>query len=365
MDRKTVWVLAFIGMTCVLPAIGLSSPAAGSADQHLTGAAAPGAAASSAAILYLYRQGVEDAYHMASVRLDDEPAVDIEAGSHVVWRLTPGGHRIETNDDRFSLAARAGVIYYLRLNADRNFWGRWRHTLTLVAEEEGRQAVAGTGLMAEKQQQEQPVRPLMPPVVTAGKFHLEPAVFLGFGTTSVELGKTAAGETVKISGGGGAGLGMTIGYGLSRSFDLEATVGHQVSRIIPESVTNASANFDRTFYLVTLKYRIPVQDRFYVKLGAGAGYYQPGKLDINTTQIPGGSSDVVHYDDATGFHATAEWEIFFQPNFSLTVGGKYYHVIYKETGGTRNGVPGYFNDGNVKNFGGSGFDFSFAAAFYL
>ncbi len=200
---------------------------------------------------------------------------------------------------------------------------------------------------------------------TAGRFRLEPALAFGFGLSSVDLGTTTDGQSIEISGGGGLGVSLTAGYGLSRSFDLDVGLGYQKSELTPYNVENASASFDRTFLLFTLKYKVPVQDRYQFKFGAGAGYYYPGELDINTTGLFGGSHDVVQYDDAVGYHATAEWEIFFTRDLSLVVGGKYYYVTYREVSGTMNGVPGFFTDGRVRDLGGSGFDFTASLAFYL
>ncbi len=202
-------------------------------------------------------------------------------------------------------------------------------------------------------------------VNTAGRFRLEPALAFGFGTSSLDLGTTTDGQTVEISGGGGLGAVISAGYGLSRSFDLDVGLGYQRSWLTPYNVENASGNFDRSFLLLTLKYKIPIQDRYQLKFGAGAGYYHPGALDVDTTGIFGGTHDVVQYDDSTGFHVTAEWEIFFTPDFSMVFGGKYYHVTYKEESGTRNGVPGFFPDGNIRDFDGSGFDLTVALGLYL
>jgi hypothetical protein len=373
MYRKTLLLMAVMGMISGLASVCIPLPAYGKDDIPQTGTATPviddkmqgTAARSDTPVLYVYREGLEYGYHVASVQIDNGLEFNLEAGTYVMWPLTPGLHRIETSDSVYSLEAEAGGAYYLCLDADHNLFGRWRHPLIAVNTEKGQQAVARTQQLAVKKEYETPPQTPLPPINTAGKFRIEPSIFLGGGTSNAVLISTTAGQVVEISGGGGTGLGITLGYGLSPSFDIEAAVGNQVSRITAKGVQDISGSFDRNFFLVTLKYKYPVHDRAQLKFGIGAGYYQPGKLQIDTTRFPGGSRDVVYYDNAIGYHATAEGEIFVRPNISFTLGGKYYHVIYNETYGTRNGVPGFFTDGNVRNFDGGGFDFCFSAALYL
>jgi hypothetical protein len=199
---------------------------------------------------------------------------------------------------------------------------------------------------------------------TAGKFRVEPSLFLGVGTSKVDLGQTTKGDTVSISGGGGLGGGLTLGYGIAPQFDLDVTLGYQKSELSP-AVKNASGSFKRSFFLATILYRIPVGDRYNFKVGGGGGYYKPSKLDIDTTGVTNGFHDVIEYKSASGAHAVVDFEIFVDHEMSVTFGLKYYSVTYKESSATVNGAPGFLSGGKIENFDGSGVDVSLSLAKYF
>ena len=71
------------------------------------------------------------------------------------------------------------------------------------------------------------------PLDTANKLRLQLEGYLGVGLDSNKVGTTTGGEDVKISGGGGFGGGATLGYGLSKSVDIDGTLGFQVSGLYP------------------------------------------------------------------------------------------------------------------------------------
>lgn len=197
-----------------------------------------------------------------------------------------------------------------------------------------------------------------------GKFRVEGALFLGAGGSRVEVGKTAIGDSVTISGGGGAGGSLTFGYGLVPRLDIEITAGTEKSMLTP-AVVNATGSFDRNFYLISLMYRIPLSDRLDFKVGGGAGLYEPKELDIDASGATNGFHDVVRYGSATGTHVIVAFEIFVDHDVSVTFGAKYYSVTYKESSGSRNGVPGFFTNSDIVNFDGSGFDLTAAIAKYF
>jgi len=204
---------------------------------------------------------------------------------------------------------------------------------------------------------EQPASLVKPgePLNTAHKLRLQLEGYLGFGLDSVKVGQTSKGDDVKISGGGGLGGGATLGYGLSKSFDIDATFGAQVSGLTP-AVDNATGTFGRTFLLATLKYKIPVRENLQWKFGVGVGYYMGAKLDIDIDQgILNGGHTVVDYKDTTGFHVTGELEIALQRNLVLAVGLKYYKVDYKADTATFNGISQPVSS-EFKDFNGDGLD---------
>ena len=220
--------------------------------------------------------------------------------------------------------------------------------------------VLSGGGTAFAQTGEQPAPVVKPgePLNTANKLRLQLEGYLGFGLDSVKVGETSKGDDVKISAGGGFGGGATLGYGLSRSFDIDGTFGAQVSGLMP-AVDNATGTFGRTFLLATVKYKIPIRENLQWKFGVGAGYYMGGKLDIDIDQgILNGGHSVVDYKNTTGFHATGELEIALQRNLLLAVGLKYYKVDYKAETATFNGisVPVSSLTSEYRDFKGDGVD---------
>jgi len=196
------------------------------------------------------------------------------------------------------------------------------------------------------------------PLNTANRLRLQIDGYMGVGLDSSKIGVTSNGNDVKISGGGGFGYGVTMGYGLSRSFDIDGTFGAQVSGLMP-AVKNANGYFARTFFLASVKYKVPIRENIQWKFGLGAGYYMAGKLDIDIDPgLPGAGRTVVNYQNATGVHATGGIEIALQRNLMLDVGLKYYRVTYKADTATFNGasVPVSSLPSEFREFTGDGVD---------
>jgi len=193
---------------------------------------------------------------------------------------------------------------------------------------------------------------------TANKLRLQFEGALGVGLDSSKVGVTTGGDDVKISGGGGAGFGVSLGYGISRSFDIDCTLGVQFSGLQP-AVDNADGSFTRSFLLATAKYKVPIRENLQLKFGLGAGYYMAGELDVDIDPgVLGGGHWVVDYKNAVGVHATGELEIALRSNLMLAVGLKYYMVTYKADKATVNGVsqPVSSLKDEYREFNGDGVD---------
>jgi len=206
----------------------------------------------------------------------------------------------------------------------------------------------------------------VPLINTAGRTRIEAALETGSGLSSVDVGTTNTGETVKISGGGGSGFSLTIGYGLTRIFDIDATLGSQESKFIPP-VKNASGTFKRNIAGVTLKYKIPLSDTSQMKIGAGLGSYRSGEMNMNTSDIPGGSHVAVHYGSALGKKFSVEYEGFGSHSLSFLIGLKYYMVTYAASSASLNGASrptGALID-DLKNLNGNGVDLTIGLAYYF
>ena len=192
---------------------------------------------------------------------------------------------------------------------------------------------------------------------TEGRLRLQFEGAVGVGIDSSTVGVTTGGEDVKISGGGGFGLGVTLGYGLSKNFDLDGTFGLQGSGLQP-AVDNADGTFGRAFLLATLKYKVPVRENLQWKFGLGGGLYK-GELDIDIDPgVPGAGHSEIDYKRVAGVHATGELEIMLREQLSLSIGLKYYHVTYKADTYTFNGSPQPISNlkEEFRNFKGDGVD---------
>jgi len=201
---------------------------------------------------------------------------------------------------------------------------------------------------------------------TKGKVKLGISVMTGGGGKSIDLGTTTSGDQVKVSGGGGAGFELTAGYGLSEHLEFDVSLGGQSSTEQP-AVKNADASFSRGFLRATLKYIVPVRDRIRFKFGGGVGNYGGGELDVDTTQIAGGSRNIVKYDDATGVHLVSELEALIRNDFTFVAGLRLYSVKYKASSYERNGVaqPVSTLRDDVRNLDGGGADVFIGIAKYF
>ena len=192
---------------------------------------------------------------------------------------------------------------------------------------------------------------------TSGKYKLGLSLFAGGGTNNLDAGETTSGEDITISAGGGVGLALTAGYGLSSKFDIDVSAGIQRSSLSKE-VSNAEGSFDRALLLATLMYKIPRSDTHQAKIGIGIGRYSSGELDVDGSDAPGGTHEVIEYDDAIGYHIVGVYEAIFPSGWAGSLALKYYAVTYDAKSAKQNGTsypPGMLID-KVRELEGNGFD---------
>lgn len=187
------------------------------------------------------------------------------------------------------------------------------------------------------------------PTDTAGRFRVQATFFGGAGVDEHKVGEAAPSndptdtEDLTISGGGGMGGSITLGYAVIPSLEVSLAAGFQNSTLSP-SVDNADGSFSRTVLQATLAYAIPVGSSGQVKLGGGMGYYIPGDLDLDFSELSGGGHNVYGYNAATGFHITGGYEHVLSgwsalsATWSWGVGVTYYGVTYELDSATMDGV---------------------------
>ena len=185
-----------------------------------------------------------------------------------------------------------------------------------------------------------------------------------------EVGVTTDNKTITISGGGGLGFNLILGYGLSPVWDLGLGLGIQQSSLMPE-VENASGDFTRFTITANFKYHILVSSSGMINLGGGIGYYVAGDLDLDLSAVAGGEHDIFTYDSAPGFHVLTEYEGFFNAHFSWLMGLKYTQVGFDLQAVQSNGttiplevLPEATKD-QLSRLDGSAIDFTFSVIYYF
>lgn len=162
------------------------------------------------------------------------------------------------------------------------------------------------------------------------------------------------GDDVKLSTGGGFGIGVEFGHQFSKHFDLSFNGFFQGSSL-SERLKNASGSFNRMGLTVTPAIVIPVKggDLFRFRLGAGPGLYSFGTMKIDASELEG-TKMVFKYKPAVGFHGLFMFESNFMENASMSMGIRYSNIRYEYTSaGSSHGV----NDPELVNPDGSGIDF--------
>ena len=144
-----------------------------------------------------------------------------------------------------------------------------------------------------------------------GKYKLSLNLVAGPGLEKIDIGKTNEDKDITISGGGGVGLSAVFGYLILDKLEIDLGVGFQNSTL-SEKVENAEGTFVRTIISFTAKYLIPVSQSGQINLGLGMGYHLPGDMDIDASEVPNGTHQIIEYDPAPGFHILAEYEGFFE-----------------------------------------------------
>lgn len=201
---------------------------------------------------------------------------------------------------------------------------------------------------------------------STGKIRIEGSLHIGGGLDSVDVGTTTDGESISLSGGGGLGLAFGLGYGVSHGKDIDLAVGVQESSLIP-SVGNAEGTFMRSYLLVTLNYKVPFSATKQIRHGIGLGYYVGGEYDVDSSQIPFGGHTVVEYDNALGFHLSAEIEAFHSGGWSNYLRLRLYYVEYSASTATMNGLsfPVEWLVDDIRELNGSGIDIILGLARYF
>ncbi|MBN1159459.1 MAG: hypothetical protein JXA61_08770 [Bacteroidales bacterium] len=180
----------------------------------------------------------------------------------------------------------------------------------------------------------------------------------GFGTEKHNLFYTSEGDSVTLSPGGGGGLGIVFGFLLSPNIELDFNVAFESSSL-SKNLKNADASFSRYFITSTLYYVFPSKNMDYNwKIGGGAGYYIPGSLKVEWSDMTNAADGdfTMKYKGSFGFHAGGEFEMLFGPpgNWSLRLGLMFYYASYEYLSST--GTTSVVDPGDFQKLNGSTFN---------
>ena len=126
------------------------------------------------------------------------------------------------------------------------------------------------------------------PTTSSNHLHMNLIMNIGGGFKQLNTGIiTEDGQTVKISPGGGTGVGLQVGLMMLESnWDFSVGAYMQWSSMSPR-ISNGDGSFYRTLIEPTIKYVITFKDKNKsINLGAGLLMSVNGELDIDASQIP-------------------------------------------------------------------------------
>lgn len=101
------------------------------------------------ALIYLYRGRDKYEYQDAEIYLDEKDAIKIVSGTGLVWQPKPGAHNVTSGEGKITLDAKAGTIYFIRLDVKHHWVGRWFYSLHWVNSEEGHAGVNDSLLLIQ------------------------------------------------------------------------------------------------------------------------------------------------------------------------------------------------------------------------
>ncbi|MBN1159059.1 MAG: hypothetical protein JXA61_06735 [Bacteroidales bacterium] len=192
------------------------------------------------------------------------------------------------------------------------------------------------------------------------KYFAGASVVAGFGFDKHALFYTSEADSATLSPGGGGGLGIIFGFMLSKNIELDFSTSFQSSSL-SKNLKNADAKFSRYYINSTLFYVFPSKNKDYNwKIGGGPGYYIPGSLNIEWTDMTNvADGDLkMKYKGSIGFHVGGEFEMLFGPprNWSLRLGLTYYYANYKYSSSA--GSTTVVDPGELQKLNGSTFNFN-------
>jgi hypothetical protein len=189
----------------------------------------------------------------------------------------------------------------------------------------------------------------------------------GVGFNKIPLGVTDEGKEVKISAGGGIGMGFDLGYSFNPKFEFSLAYTYKVTDLSMD-INNASGSFEHGNFMLTGKYKTRMFTKVSFNFGGGIGLYNAGNMDIDFSEVPDGDRYVCRYKTAFGVHALAEVQLPIGKKWSLNAGGTIYGVNYNQMKSfdlNSSSVPVDMSPSEFKRLKGSGADIYTKISFHF
>lgn len=282
-----------------------------------------------------------------TIMSNDQPVVRLRNASYFKYTAQPGNYVFSISygsGSNISLSLESGKEYYIKCYYNMGFWSGIP-ILELMDSEAGKATLAGNKLS------EQPVEQI---IISERKSRLGVVMTGGFGFESTAWFIDENGDDVKLSPGGGFGIGAEFGHQFSKSFDLSFNLFFQGSSL-SKTLKNASASFNRLGITATPAIVIPVKggENLRFRIGAGPGLYSLGTMKIDASKISG-SKLTLKYNTAIGLHGLLLFETNFSERGAMNFGIRYSNIHYKFN---PTGSSVSVTESKLRNPDGSGIDF--------
>lgn len=299
------------------------------------------------AIVYFFRlPNYAGSAAKMTIMANGQPVARLRNASYFKYVAEPADYVFSLgygSDSKISLSVESGKEYYIKCYYNMGFWSGIP-ILELVDPLSGKTTLEGNQLT------EQPVEPV---IINDRKSRLGILMTGGFGFESTPWFVDEDGNDVKLSPGGGFGIGAEYGHQFGRNFDLSLNCFFQGSTL-SRTLKNASGSFNRLGITITPALVIPVKggENTRFRIGAGPGFYSLGTMKIDASEVTG-DRFTFKYKSALGFHGLFLFETNFMERGAVTLGIRYSNIHYEFN---PDGSSLLVNEPKLLNPDGSGID---------
>lgn len=282
-----------------------------------------------------------------TIKANGQPVVRLRNASYFKYEVQPGDYVFSTGSGESSsvrINIESGKDYYIKCYINMGFWSGIP-IVELVDRDSGRASIDGNKLTEQAFEQ-----------IEIKDRKSRAGIFLsgGAGFESYPWFTDEDGKDVKLSTGGGFGIGAEFGHQFGKSLDLSFNCFFQ-SSVLSERLKNASGSFNRLGLTVTPALVIPVKggEQLRFRIGAGPGLYSIGTMKIDASEI-NGSTYTLKYKTAFGFQSSFLFESNFMERGSMSLAVRYSNIRYKYN---PDGSSHLVADPKLTGPNGSGIDF--------